>query len=56
MNMLVRLACGSRSAATTLYPRSAYIHAKWYTSDVFPTPPLLLKKVIVLTTPAIRSL
>ena len=27
-NMLVRLACGSRSAATTVTPRSAYIQAK----------------------------
>jgi hypothetical protein len=47
--MRLRFAGGSRSAATTLSPRSAYIHAKWKTSEVLPTPPLLLKNAIVVT-------
>src|SRR5271163_1670412 len=54
MNMLVRFAWGSRSAANTRSPRSAYIHAKWNTREVFPTPPLLLKKTTVFIWPSSR--
>src|SRR5665811_617917 len=46
-NMLVRLDCGSRSAAITSCPMCANIHARWYTRVVLPTPPLLLKNAIV---------
>ena len=51
----VRLAWGSRSAATTDTPSSAYIHQRWYPSVLLPTPPLLLKNAIVVTVSSVCS-
>jgi hypothetical protein len=51
--MIDKFDCGSRSTISTRRPISANIQAEWYTSDVLPTPPLLLKnaRLIIATRP-----